>query len=242
MGSGFRSAKVHLQRRLFFIFIRLLPATASLPDELHSLGNVALVGFGGGVLFLVTAYFARDPVLRIVKRILDPISEGVSTKVVGLISTFVEGIGALRSVPRFLGFVGTTAIFWAVNGGITWVLAESYVDGLPVLAGPFTIGVTVFAVMIPAGPAFAGTLEAGFRLGLSPFGVDVSSAAAIAVVAHVGHLLFMAAIAGLGLLVRGRQEGRVAVGFRSSPSSPSSSSSSSLSSPFSSRLPRSRGR
>lgn len=185
---------------LFFVFIRLLPQSTQLPEELIGLSNLALVGFGGGVVFLIAAVIARGPVLKLVEKILSPISENISTKVVGLISTFVDGIATLKSAPRLLGFFLSTAVFWGVNGGVTWFLAQSYVDGLPFLAGPFTIGVTVFAVMIPAGPAFAGTLEAGFRLGLSPFGVDVNTAAAIAVVAHVGHLVFMAAIAGLGFL------------------------------------------
>lgn len=184
---------------LFFLLLRLLPASAQVPDELVGLSSVALVGFSGGVAFLVAAYFARGPVTAILRRVLSPISPKIADAIVGLVEAFVDGLRGLNSIPRLAGFFGTTVLFWGINGVATWYLATSYVEGLPILAGPFTICVTVFAVMIPT-PAFAGTLEAGFRLGLLPFGVDASGSAAIAVVAHVVHLLFMATIAGLGFL------------------------------------------
>ncbi|MEQ9495436.1 MAG: lysylphosphatidylglycerol synthase transmembrane domain-containing protein [Deltaproteobacteria bacterium] len=185
---------------VFFILLRALPESAALPSELTTLSNVALAGFGAGVAFLFATYFARDLVVRTVTAIFAPISPKVGDKIAHLATTFVDGLAGLRSVTRLLGFFATTAVYWGVNGAATWMLASSYVEHVDFVAGPFTVGVTVFAVMIPAGPAFAGTLEAGYRLGLAPFGVPASAAAVVAVVSHAVQLVFMGAIAGVGAL------------------------------------------
>jgi uncharacterized membrane protein YbhN (UPF0104 family) len=161
---------------------------------------LALVGFGGGLIFLVAAYFARGPVLAILRRLVSPLSEKLADKLVYLTNTFIDGLSALGSSTRFIGFLFLTAFFWSLNGVTTWMLAESYVGDLPISAGSFAICATVFAVMIPAGPAFAGTMEAGFRLGLTPYGVSASEAAVVAIAAHAIHLVLMAGFAGAGLL------------------------------------------
>jgi uncharacterized membrane protein YbhN (UPF0104 family) len=60
------------------------------------------------------------------------------------------------------------------------------------------VSCVVFAVTAPAGPAFAGTLEAGYRLGLAPFGVSPADAAVVALVTHAAQLVMMAGFAVLG--------------------------------------------
>ena len=184
---------------LFFVLVSTLPSDA-IPDDARKLSYIALAGFGGGLIFLVAAYFAEARVARLLRIILTPISEGLAEKIIGITHNFISGLSALGSLPRFLLFLFLTALFWLTNGAITWYLAESYVDGLAFWAGPFAISATVFAVMIPAGPAFAGTMEAGFRLGLTPYGVTAGSAAVVAICAHAIHLLLMGAFAGAGLL------------------------------------------
>ena len=83
---------------------------------------------------------------------------------------------------------------------IIYLLADSYVGGLPVLSGWLTICIVVFAVMIPAGPAFLGPFEIGFVLGLKVYGVDRSISAVVAIVAHVLTIVFFALFVGIGFL------------------------------------------
>lgn len=188
---------------MFFILLTTLPEEA-IASEIRGLSKLALVGFGGGLIFLVAAYFARQPVLALLRKVLSPISTGLADKVVKLTETFVDGLAALGSAPRLFSFLFLTAFFWLLNGATTWMLAASYVEGLDFMAGFFAIACTVFAVMIPAGPAFAGTMEAGFRIGLTPYGVDAAEAAVVAIAAHALHLVLMAAFAGAGLLAAER--------------------------------------
>jgi glycosyltransferase 2 family protein len=184
---------------LFFLLLGTLPSDA-IPAEARQMSWVALVGFGGGLIFLIAAYFARAPVLALLDKLVSPLSPTLAQKLIRLTTTFVDGLAALGSRARFFGFLFLTAFFWLLNGAATWLLANSYAGELPFSSGSFVICATVFAVMVPAGPAFVGTMELGFRLGLTPYGVGASEAAVIAVAAHAIHLVLMALFAGAGFL------------------------------------------
>lgn len=191
---------------LFFIFLTMLPETAPIPDDLRTFSMAALVVFGGGLVCLIMACVAKRPALAITDRLLSPISPTFAAKIMGLMETFIDGVMVLRTPGRIVSFVALSLVFWLSNGAITWVLAQSYVDGLPFLAGPFSISVVVFAVMIPAGPAFAGTLEAGIKFGMAPFGVLANSALVVAVAFHAVQLIQMAIIAGVGFMAAERRQ------------------------------------
>lgn len=189
---------------LFFFFLTILPESAIIPPSLRTYSMLALIVFGGALVGLIVACLARRPALALVRRILTPISEPLAEKVLKLLSTFIDGVMVLRTPGRVAGFVTLSFVFWISNGLVTWVLAHSYIDTLPLIAGPFTMTIVVFAVMIPAGPAFAGTLEAGFKLGLAPFAVVSDSALVIAVAYHAVQIVMMASMAATGFLAAGR--------------------------------------
>lgn len=183
---------------LFFTLLAVLPSDVA--PEIRRFSWIALVFFGGGLVALGIGYWARSLFLKVTRRLLTPFGPGISDKVVGLLSTFLDGLQSVASPTRLLGFLALTLVYWAVNGWATYLVAAHYAPGLPFIAGPFMVTVIVFAIMIPAGPAFAGTLEAGVRLGLAPFGVGADQAAVVAIVTHVLMLFCMAAIAGLGFM------------------------------------------
>src|SRR5687768_7535043 len=111
---------------LFFILLSTLPSDV-VPIELQHLSRLALVGFGGGLIFLIAAYFARGPVLSLLRRLVSPISPKLADKLIYLTNTFIDGLAALGSTWRFIGFILLTAFFWLFNGVTTWLLASSYV-------------------------------------------------------------------------------------------------------------------
>ncbi len=186
---------------LFFLSISFVPASAPFPEDLTRLSRAAAIGFGGGFLFLLAAAVAREPVLGLTRLVLRRVSATLADRVVGLIGTFLDGLAALGSAYRAAAYIGLTVVYWTGSGLLTWYLAVSYAPELPVVSGIFTIGVLVFAVMIPAGPAFAGTFEIGFKYGFGAFGLATATTGAIAVVAHVGQIAMMAGFIGAGLLV-----------------------------------------
>ena len=149
---------------------------------------------------LIISVFARQPVIALIRKTVGLVSEGIAEKIVALLSTFLDGILALGSIPRVLAFFGLTLGYWLLNGAATWMLAAAYFPQLPFMAGSFSISVVALAVAIPAGPGFIGPLQAGFKLGLLPFGLSSEDALVVAVAVHGLQVLIFAVFVGIGLL------------------------------------------
>jgi uncharacterized protein (TIRG00374 family) len=183
---------------LFFTLLALLPGSALISTELKSVALIMLAGFGGGLVFLLAAYFARERVLGLAERVLQRISPNLAKKAVLLIGTFLDGLASIGGWSKIVLFLLLTATYWGVNGLCTWALTVGYGVDVPVIAGPFAVSCVVFAITVPAGPAFAGTMEAGYRVGMAPFGVTPSDAALVAIVSHVLTLCLLALYAAIG--------------------------------------------
>ncbi len=194
---------------LFFLLLTVLPAPVA--PEVRQFSLFALALFAGALVALGIGVVYREPFLRFVQRLTGVFSESLSQRVTALARAFLEGLEVLRSPTRMVNFVLLSLVFWALMGGGAQILAASYIEGLPVLAGPFATTVVVFAIMIPAGPAFAGTLEAGFRLGLAPFGAPESQVVATAVMAHALQIIGYAIIAGIGFWIATAKERDAAI-------------------------------
>lgn len=196
-----RGTDALLNVALFFGLLSALPPDANVPPEVRAAAAAMLLVFGGGLAFLTVAFFARARVFGLVEAVLGKVAPGLSAKVVGLIRAFLDGLASLGSASNLLGFLVLTTAYWAINGVSCYLLARSYGIDIPALAGPFAVSCVVFAVTAPAGPAFAGTLEAGYRLGLAPFGVSANQAMVVAIFTHAAQLLMMASFAVVGLRI-----------------------------------------
>lgn len=185
---------------LFFLLIAMLPGTSPLSDDLRLMSRIALIGFGGACAVLVVIAWVRTPALRIVNKILHPISPRFAARLDRLLNTFIDGLHPLSQPSRLAGFVFLTALYWGINGAMTTVLARSYGIDVPWIAGPFAVVIVVFAVTIPAGPAFTGTLQAGFLLGLAPFGVSAKQAALVSTAVWLTQIVMQSVVLLVGVL------------------------------------------
>lgn len=186
---------------LFFLLIAMMPANMTLSESLRAAGLAALLVFGGAVAFLILAALARSRAVKVMRRLLRPFPASLSERVVHLLETFLDGVTPLSNLRRLAWFVVLTGVYWGANGAVTTYLARSYGLDIPFMAGPFALTCVVFAIMIPAGPAFAGTLELGMSLGFSPFAVPPVQVAAVALGAHAATLFVLALTAGIGFVV-----------------------------------------
>jgi len=188
---------------LFFTLLAFLPGAVEMPETVRVGSRIALALFGGGCVVLVAITLVQDPAIRLVSRLLSVISERLANKVETLLRHFIVGLKPLGTPVRLVSFLALTLVYWGSMGfAITYVIG-SYGIEVPWLAGPFTMSVLVFAIMIPAGPAFAGTMEAGFKAALVPFGVTADEAAVVALAIHLIHIVVFALLLGLGFAIGG---------------------------------------
>jgi uncharacterized protein (TIRG00374 family) len=185
---------------LFFLLLGWMPTASPLSEDLRLMSQIALIGFGGACALLIMVFYARRQALTMIERVLEPISPRLAQRMTTLTTTFIDGLHPLSSWRRLIGFVLLTALYWGINGTMTTVLAWSYGIEVPYVAGPFAVVIVVFAVTIPAGPAFTGTLQAGFRLGLAPFRVTAVQAALVATAVYLIQIGIQALILLVGLM------------------------------------------
>ncbi len=186
----------------FFVALNLIP-TGALLDDLQPVMIGAPAVFGGAFVFLIVACVARRPAINLIRKIGTPISARFTEAIIGLLEKFIDGAMVLKKPSRLIPFLAVTLVYWTCAGLLAWYLFTSYREDLPLLSGYFTTSVGAFMIMIPAAPGFAGTLEAGFKLGLKPFGVTPDGAAVIAFAFHAVQLVLMAVTGVVGLLLIG---------------------------------------
>lgn len=186
---------------LLFLMLSILPSSTQISGELQTVGIIALTVFGGGVVALALTVVAKKPAFSIMRATLGRLAPGFVERIIGLLGAFIDGLNVLRNPRRLAGFVGLTAVFWVTSCVALWLLPDALQPGIPMSVGPFIISVTTFTIMIPAGPGFAGTLEAGFVLAMSPFGTSKVDAVTVALAFHAIQVIAMALVGGFGLLI-----------------------------------------
>jgi len=185
---------------LFFCLLMFLPVNAAVPEEIRLGAKLALIIFGGACAVLLVIGIAREKALKLIENLLSPVSKPLAEKILGLLSGFLTGLQPLAQPGRAFIFLVLTAAYWGLNGLVTWILIQSYGIDLPWLAGPFTVSVLVFAVMVPAGPAFIGPMQAGFKAGLAAYAIGATDALVVGISAHVATVACFSVILATGLL------------------------------------------
>jgi len=98
------------------------------------------------------------------------------------LNTFIEGFRVLNSIKyTFKAFIWT-AIPWALECYIAYLIINSFNLHIGFSAALFVISLISFSTMIPSASVFIGPYQYAYILALGIFGVDKSSALAISAV------------------------------------------------------------
>jgi uncharacterized protein (TIRG00374 family) len=158
-----------------FTALLLLATLFAVPEgtphlaELRKAGYVMSALFGGLLAFLVVAYVNREFAVRLVKRLLHPISPGFAGHAGGMLDAFIRGLRLVPSKRKMALFLGLTAAYWALNGWGMHLMARAFALDIQLLDAYTILGVLVAGIMIPAGPGMVGTFQLACAFGLSLF-------------------------------------------------------------------------
>ncbi|MBL91258.1 MAG: hypothetical protein CMH56_05520 [Myxococcales bacterium] len=197
----------------FLLFVLFMMPKENLPDVIFNGAWIAAGIFLGGVCFLGFAYFWRQPALNLLTRCLFFAPVGLKGKLIGLLETFLDGISCFANWKAFFAYLFYTGLFWGLNGWSMWFLIDLMGIDVPVTAGFFAMCCLVLGVMVPAPPANVGNFEYAILVGVTPFGLSASVAAAFAFLLHTIQLLMMLTVAVLiisvgGVSLAGIRDGR----------------------------------
>jgi glycosyltransferase 2 family protein len=136
---------------------------------LRTAGVLVSLLFASLLAFLAGAYRNRALALRIVGRLVAPVSPRLAERGAGMLDAFIHGLRVVPSRGKVLLFFALTAGYWLMNAWSMQVLARGFGLELDAAAACTLLGVLVVGVMIPAGPGMVGTFQGAVVLGLGLF-------------------------------------------------------------------------
>ena len=173
------------------------PEPIELSPGLIQAGCVGTATVLAGVLAVFVLLFVNQAlVLRISRRLLTPVSEGLAARVCNLLEQFAQGLRVFRSVGDML-----RALFYSLITWVCYVLALLGMLKAFGVAGPwYTVFVLqsllAVAISVPGAPAFVGQFHLPIVLTLALLVPDMSmnEAKAIAIVTHIANVFPIAAV------------------------------------------------
>ena len=147
-----------------------------------------------GLLVLMFAYYDRKRFEKVLVIFPGPLRRIVS----GIVLTFADGLGALRSARAMGMFMVYTLGYWAVNGLGMYMLFRAFHLPMTVGASFAVMAFIVIGIFIPGGPGFLGNFELFGKWGLLiflPLAVVDSAGTAYILVLHMTQLVTQTAIA-----------------------------------------------
>lgn len=164
---------------LFGVLVQVPEAQLERYPQLLVGAYAALSIFGGATVVLIGTLVARTWTLQLLRTLIGVISKGLADKIIGLVTTFIDGLSVLKSPVAVLSFLGMTVLYWGMVGFGVWLMANGFGLDVPLIAGYAMMCCLVVGMMIPNSPGNVGSFWYFMLLPAGLYGVDTESPRAI---------------------------------------------------------------
>lgn len=144
---------------------------------------VALIGMG----VLLAGGALRDRLLRLA---LAHLPDPLAARVERMADSFLAGLGVLSRRGDLVLVTVTSIVAWSFEASMYWTVARAFGDPLAAAMTPsgalLTTAIGNLATLVPSGPGYVGTFEAGVLLAVNgALGISRGLALSYAVLLHV---------------------------------------------------------
>ena len=126
----------------------------------------------------------RSLVVRIVARVVRPLSESKRIRIHRATEGFLEGLAGMIQLRTFLPIAFSSVAVWGFAIGAVYLCFGALGIDVPVIASVSIIVLVSMGSMIPSAPAYVGTTQYACVLGLGMFGIGKSEALAYSILFH----------------------------------------------------------
>jgi glycosyltransferase 2 family protein len=183
-------------------FLVLVGILFPIDSWLAQVAWVAGIAFVVAVIAVFAITVAPAPFLRISRAVLRPFPGRVQDLGFKIASTFVGGLGALRSVRSTLVVGGLSLVAWTLEAGMYFVLMFSFPFSAGYLGAILGTAAANLGTMIPSAPGYIGTFHLLMSSALiGTFGIEASIATSYTLLVHAA-LIVPVSLLGLLLLWR----------------------------------------
>jgi uncharacterized protein (TIRG00374 family) len=153
---------------LAIVSLRWLAAAGRTAELARHAAALGVLAFGGGCVALAFAFLARERAVRLLRRLLQPLSARFAERVARLVDGFITGL-RLGSALNVLGFLALTVVYWSLLVVGFWMVAGAFSLPITLAMACAVLACQVVGSMIPAGPGMVGTSQLFIQLGVSIF-------------------------------------------------------------------------
>ena len=171
------------------LFIGGAATAIGLTSELQHVALIAAAVFAAalaGMGVLLTGGTVRD---RLLSLLLTPLPDALATRVERMAESFLSGLGVLSRRGDLAIVIVTSIVAWSFEASVYWTVAQAFGVPLSTAMSPagalLTTAIGNLATLVPSGPGFVGTFEAGILLAVNgALGVGRGLALSYAVLLH----------------------------------------------------------
>jgi uncharacterized protein (TIRG00374 family) len=161
-----------------------------------------IVGLALASLLLAVSlffYFFREKALAITARLMKPLPEKLSQRILKLLHEFIDGLKFFHSLGNLMTYLGLSFVVWLGIMFWYWVFFQAYRVSLPYFFLIPYIFLTMIGASIPT-PGMVGGFHSFSQLGLTAlFKIDPNQAFGLTVAVHAVQLV-MTCLVGFGIL------------------------------------------
>jgi uncharacterized membrane protein YbhN (UPF0104 family) len=154
---------------LLFLTLTTQPTRVEASTQVWMAGWISGGVFGVTLLVLLLCWWQRSTTIRILRRVGNLVSRGLTARAIGLLEGFLDGVGTLRAGGDFYRFLLLTLAYWAINGATIAYLAQAFDLYIDLWQSMAVLSILVIGIMIPAAPGHVGTFEHFLTIGLGLF-------------------------------------------------------------------------
>jgi uncharacterized protein (TIRG00374 family) len=158
------------------------------PDWVAESGTFMLAAAAGLLAALVAFKRGEAKTSRLLQRVLRPLPQPVSSRLIALMETFLSGISPLQSGWHYLVVAVLSAAIWLCYAGAYYACLQAFhltaTYHLAWYVGLVVLVLTTISVVIPSTPGYVGTYHYLCQVALLMFGVPATEALSFAIVSH----------------------------------------------------------
>lgn len=147
--------------------------------------KLATLIFGGALILLVFLRYRTRAVIALIRRGFRwSRQSALEEKFDRLLTSFADGLSAIRSTGQMLSLIALTAAVWITEVALIWGLAGALGIVVSLKSAAVAAAVLGLGLMVPASPGGLGTYELFGTEAFKLVGIAASNALALTVVIH----------------------------------------------------------
>jgi len=195
LGSAFATIVVErvFDMLTLMIFLLIVLIRVELPQWIFRSALSILLIFIPVLFLLIFLAVKREVSAKGVDRILGKLPHKISSRLMRLFHSFIDGLQILPDLKRTVSVVLLSLLIWGLVGILTYLLFSSFpsMGQLPLAAGFAVLVITALGISLPTAPGFIGNYHFSCVLGLTLFGIPKTDALTFAILLHFLQLSVM---------------------------------------------------